>query len=66
MEGALSQSVESVVRFLVGSIEGVTAVVVNGSIPGGRAAVDEDAEVDVAVMLSAVVRRRVSARGLGL
>ena len=54
------------VRFLVGSIEGVTAVVLNGSIPGGGAGLDEDAEVDVAVVLSAVVRRRVPARGLGL
>ena len=61
----MSQSLESVVRCLVGRIEGVTAVVLNGRISGGGAGLDEGAEVDVAVMLS-VVRRRIPARGLGL
>ena len=61
----MSQSLESVVRCLVGRIEGVTAVVLNGKIAFGAAGLDEGAEVDVAVMLS-VVRRRVPARGLGL
>lgn len=62
----MSQSVESVVRCLVGRIEGVTAVSVIRSIPGGRSGLNEEREVDVAVMLSAVVRRRVPARVLGL
>ena len=62
----MSQSLESVVRCLVGGIEGVTAVSVNGRIASGKAAVDEDVDVDVAVMVSAVVRRRVPARILGL
>jgi hypothetical protein len=62
----LSQSLENLVRCLVGRIEGVTAVSVNGRIAGGKAALDEDVDVDVAVVLSAVVRRRVPARALGL
>ena len=53
-------------RLFVGRIDGVTAVIVNGRIAGGGAGLDEGAEVDVAVMLSAVVRRRVPAQGLGL
>jgi hypothetical protein len=52
---------------LVGRIEGVTGVpVIIRMIGDGGAGLDEEAEVDVAVMLSAVVRRRVPARGLGL
>jgi len=50
---------------LVGRINGVTVVALNGRIAGGGAALDEEAEVDVAVILSAVVRRRSPARGLG-
>jgi hypothetical protein len=50
------------VRCLVGRIEGVTVVVLNGRIAGGG--LDEDTEVDVAIMFSAVVRR--PARRLGL
>jgi hypothetical protein len=65
-EDELSQSLESVVRCLVGGIEGVTAVSVSGRIAGGKAALNEDVDVDVAVMVSAVVRRRVPARILGL
>jgi hypothetical protein len=65
-EDELSQSFENVVRWLVGGLEGVTAVSVNGRIASGKAAVDEDVDVDVAVMVSAVVRRRVPARVLGL
>ena len=62
----MNQSVEKVVRCLVGRIEGVTAATVIGSMPGGRARLHEETEVDVAVILSAVVRRRVPARILGL
>ena len=62
----MNQSVESMVRCLVGGIEGVTAVSVNGRIAGANTGVDEDQEVDVAVMVSAVVRRRTPARVLGL
>ena len=62
----MSQSLENVVRCLVGRIEGVTAISVNGRIVGSRRALNEDVEVDVAVMMSAVVRRRVPARVLGL
>jgi hypothetical protein len=51
---------------LVGRIEGVTVIILNGRIGGVEAGLDEDAEVDVAVMLSAVVRRRVPARTFGL
>jgi hypothetical protein len=65
-EDELSQSFENVVRCLVGGIEGVTAVSVSGRIAGGKAGLDEDLDVDVAVVLSAVVRRRVPARVLGL
>jgi hypothetical protein len=65
-EDDLSQSFENVVRCLVGGIEGVTAVSVNGRIAGGKAVLDEDLDVDVAVVLSAVIRRRVPARVLGL
>jgi len=67
VEGTLSQLLESVVGCLVGRIEGVTGVpVIIRMIGDGGAGLDEEAEVDVAVMLSAVVRRRVPARGLGL
>jgi hypothetical protein len=66
VEDELSQSLENVVRCLVGRIEGVTAISVNGRIVGSRGALNEDVEVDVAVMMSAVVRRRVPARVLGL
>jgi hypothetical protein len=62
VEGWLSYSLESMVRCLVGRIEGVTVVVLNGRIAGGG--LDEDTEVDVAIMFSAVVRR--PARRLGL
>ena len=62
----MSQSLESVVRCLVGQINGVTVVVLNGRIAGGAAGLDEETEVDVSVMLSAVVRRRAQARRLGL
>ena len=62
----MNQSVESVVRCLVGRIEGVTVVVLNGRIAGGAAGLDEETEVDVAVVLSAIVRRRVPAGALGL
>ena len=62
----MSQLLESVVRCLVGRINGVTVVALNGRIAGGGAGLDEEAEVDVAVILSTVVRRRVPARGLGL
>jgi hypothetical protein len=66
VEVVLNQSVEKVVRCLVGRIEGVTAASVIRSIPSGRARLHEETEVDVAVVLSAVVRRRVPARLLGL
>ena len=62
----MSQLLGSVVKCLVGRIEGVTVIILNGRIGGVEAGLDEDAEVDVAVMLSAVVRRRVPAQGLGL
>ena len=67
----MSHSLESVVGCLVGRIEGVTAVTLNWKIAGGGAGLngagpDEEAEVDVAIMLSAIVRRRVPARILGL
>jgi hypothetical protein len=62
----LSQSVEIVVMCLVGGIEGVTAVSLRTRIGGVGAGLDKDAEVEVAVMLSAVFRRRVPARVLGL
>jgi hypothetical protein len=54
------------VRCLVAGIEGVTAVSLSGRIAGVGAGLDKEAEVDVAVTLSAVVRRRVPARNLGL
>lgn len=56
----------SVVKCLVGQINGVTAVILNGKVDGVAAGLDEEAEVNVAVILSAVVRRRVPARGLAL
>ena len=62
----MSQLLVSVARCLVGRIEGVTAVVLNGKVGGVGAGLDEEVEVDVTVMLSAVVRRRVPARGLAL
>ena len=66
MEDALSQSLESMVMCLVAGIEGVTAVSLSGKVAGVGAGLDKEAEVDVAVMVSAVVRRRVPARVLGL
>jgi len=51
---------------LVGRIEGVSALVLNEKVGGDAVGLDEEAEVDVAVVLSAVVRRRVPARGLAL
>jgi hypothetical protein len=66
VEDALSQSLESVVMCLVAGIEGVTAVSLSGRIAGIGAGLDREAEVDIAVMVSAVVRRRVPARVLGL
>jgi len=51
---------------LVGRIEGVTGVVLNRRIGGVVAELDEDAEVDVVVILSAVVRCRIRARRLVL
>ena len=65
-EDALSQLLVSVVRCLVGRIDGVTAVVLNKRISGAEAALGEEAEVDVAVMVSTVVRCRVPARVLSL
>ena len=50
----------------VGGIEGVTSVNLSGRIVGVGAGLDKEAEVDVAVMVSAVVRRRVPARVLSL
>jgi len=66
VEGVMSQSLGSIVRCLVGRIDGVTAIILNGRIGGIEAGLDEDAEVDVTVVLSAVVRRRAPARTLGL
>jgi hypothetical protein len=62
VEGVLSQSLESVVRCLVGRIDGVAAISLNGRIGGVEAGLDADTEIDVAVMLTAAVRRRVPAR----
>lgn len=62
----MSQLLVSVVRCLVGRIEGVSAVTLNEKIGGVVVGLDEEVEVDVAVMLSAVVRRRVPARGMAL
>ncbi len=62
----MSQSLESMVRCLVGQIDGVTSLVLKGRFAGAVAGLDEEAEVDVDVMVSAVVRRRVPARVLGL
>jgi hypothetical protein len=66
VEGWLSHLVESMVGCLVGRIEGVTVLVLSVGIAGGGAGLHEDSEVDVAIMLSAVIRRRVPARILGL
>ena len=66
MEGGLSHSLESVVRCLVGRIEGMTVLVLSVGSAGGEVGFDQEAEVDVAIMLSAIVRRRVPARILGL
>jgi hypothetical protein len=63
VEGLLSQSLESVVRILVGESKGVTAVILSGRIVS--VGVDDGAEVDVVVRLSAVTRR-VPAQILGL
>ncbi len=65
-EGALSQSLGSIVKCLVGRIGGGTAIVLSRRIGGAEAGLDEDAEVDVTVTLSAVVRRRAPAQTLGL
>ena len=62
----MSQSLESVVRGLVGQINGVTSLVLRGRVAGAVAGLDEEAEVHVAVMVSAVVRRRAPMRVLGL
>lgn len=62
----MSQSLGSIVKCLVGRIDGVAAIVLNGRIGGVEAGLDEDAEVDVTVTLSAIVRRRAPARTLGL
>lgn len=59
----MSQSLESVVRILVGESKGVTAVILSGRIVS--VGVDDGAEVDVVVRLSAVTRR-VPAQILGL
>ena len=65
-EDELSQLLVSVVRCLVGRVDGVTAVVLNKESVGAEVAPDEEAEVDVAVMVSTVVRCRVPARVLSL
>ena len=62
----MSQSLGSIVKCLIGRIDGVSAIVLTGRIGGGEAGLDEDAEVDVTVTLSAIVRRRAPARTLGL
>ena len=62
----MSQLLVNVVRCLVGRVDGVTAVVLNKRNVGAELAIDEEAEVDVAVMLSTVVRCRVPARILSL
>ncbi|MGA2907552.1 MAG: hypothetical protein ABSE36_07615 [Terracidiphilus sp.] len=62
----MSQSLGSIVKCLIGRIDGVSAIVLNGRIGGVEAGLDEDAEVDVTVTLSAIVRRRAPARTLGL
>lgn len=61
----MSQLLGSVVHCLVGRIEGVTAMRVMRT-GGVVAGLDEEAEVDVHVMLSAVIHRRVPARCLEL
>ena len=65
-EVVLSQLLVSVVRCLVGRVDGVTAVVLNKESVGTEAAPDEEAEFDVAVMVSTVVRCRLPARVLSL
>ena len=62
----MSQSLGSIVKCLIGRIDGVSAIVLNGRIGVVEAGLDEDAEVDVTVTLSAIVRRRAPARTLGL
>jgi len=62
----MSQSLGSIVKCLIGRIDGVSAIVLNRRIGGVEAGLDEDAEVDVTVTLSAIVRRRAPARTLGL
>lgn len=62
----MSQSLGSIVKCLIGRIDGVSAIVLNGRIGGVEAGLDEDAEIDVTVTLSAIVRRRAPARTLGL
>jgi hypothetical protein len=66
VEDALNQLLVSVVKCLVGRVDGVTAVVLNRRIADIGAAPDEEAEVDVAVVLSTMVRCRLPARVLGL
>ena len=62
----MSQLLVSVVRCMVGRIEGVSALVMNERVGGDAVGLDEEVEVDVAVVLSAVVRRRVPGRCLAL
>jgi hypothetical protein len=66
VEDALNQLLVSVVKCLVGRIDGVTAVVLNRRNAGIDAAPDGEAEVDVAVVLSTMVCCRLPARVLGL
>jgi hypothetical protein len=65
-EGALSQLLGSIVKCLIGRIGGGKAIVLSRRIGGVEAGLDEDAEVDVTLTLSAVVRRRAPAQTLGL
>ncbi len=65
-EDELNQLLGNMVVCFVGGIEGVTSVNLSGRIVGVGAGLDKEAEVDVAVMVSAVVRRRVPARVLSL
>lgn len=62
----MNQLLGNMVVCFVGGIEGVTSVNLSGRIVGVGAGLDKEAEVDVAVMVSAVVRRRVPARVLSL
>jgi hypothetical protein len=66
VEDELSRWFESVVRILVGRIDGVRVIVLNEKAGGVDA--DEEVEVDVAVIMPVppVIRCRVPARFLGL